>query len=236
MNYVGQLYVGAVLLVNGLMLLGRIPARSAAVLNLFVGALLCLTPTVLIIQAGGDSAAILGASGLYLFGFTYLYVGVTNLAGLEPEGIGWFSLFVAATTLVYAGLSFWRDGDPTSGVIWLAWGLLWTLFFLVLGLGRAGLTRFTGWTTVLLSQTTCTLPAFLGLTGAYPSGAAPAVIAAVLAVLLVAAAAWLARNPDAPTPDTRTPDTPTPGAPTPGAPTEEAPTETGPSTVLVKEN
>ncbi|MBE1463498.1 AmiS/UreI family transporter [Kibdelosporangium phytohabitans] len=194
MNYVGQLYVGAVLLINGLMLLDRIPARSAAVLNLFVGSLLCVTPTVLIIQAGGNGDAILAASGLYLFGFTYLYVGINNLAGLEPEGLGWFSLFVAVTTVVYAGISFWRFDDPTSGVIWLAWGLLWTLFFLVLGLRRTGLTRFTGWTTVLLSQPTCTLPAFLALTGAYPSGAAPAVIAAVVAALLVAAAAWLARD------------------------------------------
>ncbi|EOD64492.1 AmiS/UreI family transporter [Amycolatopsis vancoresmycina] len=194
MNDVGLLYVGAVLLVNGLMLLGTVPARSAAVLNLLVGALQCVTPTVLIIQAGADPDAILGASGLYLFGFTYLYVGVANLAGLEPAGIGWFSLFVAGAALVYAGLSFWRSGDPVFGVIWLAWALLWTLFFLVLGLGRAGLTRFTGWVTVLLSQPTCTLPAFLALTGGYRTGAAEALAAAAAAVLLVGAAAYLARD------------------------------------------
>ncbi|MFE3176970.1 AmiS/UreI family transporter [Amycolatopsis sp. NPDC059090] len=191
MNNVGLLYVGAVLLVNGLMLLGRVPARSAAALNLFVGGLQCVTPTVLIIQAHGDSEAILGASGLFLFGFTYLYVGIANLAGLEPEGIGWFSLFVAGAALVYAGLAFWRQHDPVFGVIWLSWALLWGLFFLVLGLGREELTRFTGWTTVLLSQPTCTLPAFLALTGGYRSTGATALIAAAVAVLLVALAAVL---------------------------------------------
>ncbi|WP_037354888.1 AmiS/UreI family transporter [Amycolatopsis orientalis] len=191
MNNVGLLYVGAVLLVNGLMLLGRVPARSAAALNLFVGGLQCVTPTVLIIQAHGDSEAILGASGLFLFGFTYLYVGIANLAGLEPEGIGWFSLFVAAAALVYAGLAFWRQDDPVFGVIWLSWALLWGLFFLVLGLGREQLTRFTGWTTVLLSQPTCTLPAFLALTGGYRSTGTTALIAAAAAVLLVALAAVL---------------------------------------------
>ncbi|WP_406636139.1 AmiS/UreI family transporter [Amycolatopsis sp. WGS_07] len=191
MNNVGLLYVGAVLLVNGLMLLGRVPARSAAALNLFVGGLQCVTPTVLIIQAHGDSEAILGASGLFLFGFTYLYVGIANLAGLEPEGIGWFSLFVAGAAIVYAGLAFWRQDDPVFGVIWLAWALLWGLFFLVLGLGREELTRFTGWATVLLSQPTCTLPAFLALTGGYRSTTGAALIAGAIAVLLVVLAAVL---------------------------------------------
>ncbi len=88
MGSVGLLYVGAVLFVNGLMLLGTVPVRSASVLNLFVGALQCVVPTVMLIQAQGDSSAVLAASGLYLFGFTYLYVGISNLAGFEPEGIG----------------------------------------------------------------------------------------------------------------------------------------------------
>lgn len=191
MTNVGLLYVGAVLLINGLMLLGRVPARSAAALNLFVGALQCVTPTVLIVQAGHDTDAILAASGLYLFGFTYLYVGIANLAGLEPEGIGWFSVFVAGAAIVYSALSFWRQDDPVFGVIWLSWALLWTLFFLVLGLHRENLTRFTGWCTVLLSQPTCTVPAFLALTGAYRPTAGAAVLAAAIGVVLVGIAAAL---------------------------------------------
>jgi hypothetical protein len=194
MGNVGLLYVGAVLLVNGLMMLGRVPARSAAVLNLFVGALQCVTPTVLIIQAGKDTDAILGAAGLYLFGFTYLYVGIVNLAGLEPEGIGWFSLFVAIAAVVYAGLNFGRLGDPVFGVIWLFWALLWGLFFVVLGLGVARLTRFTGWAVVLLSQPTCTVPAFFGMAGGYRSTGGIALIAAVIGVALVALAAVLSRG------------------------------------------
>ena len=39
MGSVGLLYVGAVLVINGLMLLGVVEARSAAPLNLFVGGL-----------------------------------------------------------------------------------------------------------------------------------------------------------------------------------------------------
>ncbi len=65
MGSVGLPYVGAVLFVNGLMLLGAVPPRSAAILNLFVGALQCIVPTAMLIQADGDSAVTLAASGLY---------------------------------------------------------------------------------------------------------------------------------------------------------------------------
>ncbi|MBP3083347.1 AmiS/UreI family transporter [Mycolicibacterium fortuitum] len=188
MGNVGLLYVGAVLFVNGLMLLDVVPARSAAVLNLFVGALQCVLPTVMLVMAAGNPAAVLAASGLYLFGFTYLYVGIVNLTGLEPQGIGWFSLFVAGGAVVYSALSFTVVNDPVFGVIWLAWAVLWLLFFLVLGLRRARLTRFTGWSVVLLSQPTCTLPAFLMLSGNYRTSPGIAAIWAVgLAVLLLVA-------------------------------------------------
>ncbi|MFN6545853.1 AmiS/UreI family transporter [Mycolicibacterium nivoides] len=190
MGNVGLLYVGAVLFVNGLMLLDVVPARSAAVLNLFVGALQCVLPTVMLVMAAGDPAATLAASGLYLFGFTYLYVGIVNLAGLEPEGIGWFSLFVAGGAVVYSALSFTVVNDPVFGVIWLAWAALWLLFFLVLGLHRDRLARFTGWSVVLLSQPTCTLPAFLMLSGNYHTSPGIAAIWAVgLAALVFVAKA-----------------------------------------------
>ena len=73
MGNVGLLFVGAVLFMNGLLLLGKVDARSGAVFNLFVGALQVLTPTYLIFTANNDSMKILAASGIFLFGFTYLY-------------------------------------------------------------------------------------------------------------------------------------------------------------------
>jgi putative amide transporter protein len=190
-NNVGLLYVGAVLFVNGLMLLGRVPPRSAAVLNLFVGTMQCVVPTVMLIQADGDAAIVVAASGLYLFGFTYLYVGINNLAGLEPQGLGWFSLFVAAAAVVYAALSF-IAGDPAFGVIWLSWSALWFLFFLVLGLGREELTTYTGWAVTLLSLPTCAVPAFLALTGHYRTSGPIAIVWAVGLTLLFVAARVLA--------------------------------------------
>jgi hypothetical protein len=167
MASVGLLYVGAVLIVNGLMLLGRVDARAAAPLNLFVGALQVITPTYLIFTSGGDADTILGASGIYLFGFTYLYVGLNLLGGLDGTGLGWFSAFVACCAVVYAGLNFGRLDDPAFGVIWLYWAVLWALFFLVLGLKREELTRFTGAVAIIAGVVTCAVPAFLLLTGVW---------------------------------------------------------------------
>src|ERR687893_1857241 len=108
MGSVGLLYVGAVLVVNGLMLLGLVEARAAAPLNFFVGGLQVITPTYLIFTSGGDANTILSASGIYLFGFTYLYVGINLLGGLDGTGLGWFSAFVAGCAVGFARLNFRR--------------------------------------------------------------------------------------------------------------------------------
>ena len=134
MANVGLLYVGAVLFINGIMLLGWLDTKSAAPMNFFVGGLQVLTPTYIIFTANGNQDTILAASGLYLFGFTYLYVGMNLTAGLDGTGLGYFSLFVAVCALVFSYLNFHRFHDNAFGVIWLYWAFLWVLFFLLLGL------------------------------------------------------------------------------------------------------
>jgi hypothetical protein len=187
MASVGLLYVGAVLIVNGLMLLGRVDARAAAPMNLFVGLLQVLTPTYLIFTSGGNGDTILGASGIYLFGFTYLYVAFNLFFGLDGTGLGWFSAFVACCALVYSGLNFGRLDDPGFGVIWLYWAVLWALFFLVLGLKRDELTRFTGAIAIVAGVVTCAVPAFLLLTGVWQDYPGPeAIVIAALCLLSLA--------------------------------------------------
>jgi putative amide transporter protein len=181
---VGLLYVGAVLFVNGLLLLGVVDGRAAAPINLFVGALQVITPTYLIIAAAGDPRAISLAAGLYLFGFTYLWVGINALTGWPAAGLGWFSLFVAVSALGFAIHSVVDLGDRTFGVIWLFWSFLWLLFFLVLGLGIERLTRFTGWVTVVEAFGTAAVPAFLLITGHWADSTGLAVTYLVVGVLL----------------------------------------------------
>jgi putative amide transporter protein len=222
MASVGLLYVGAVLFLNGCMLLGWVEARAAAPLNLFVGALQVVTPTFLIFTADGNQDTILAASGLYLFGFTYLYVGINLLTGADGTGLGYFSAFVSACAIVYAGLNFGRFDDNAFGVIWLSWAFLWGLFFVVLGLGQVELTRYTGAVAALQGITTAAIPAFLLLTDNWAgnTNTAAAMLAvfgvvvygALLAVLRPRAGARVPPQRPAQTPGVQqAPSTSTPG-------------------------
>ena len=161
---VGLMFVGAVLFVNGLLLLGKIDSKGAAVFNLFVGALQVAVPFYLIATAPTTSDILLD-SGIFLFGFTYLYVGITNLAGQAPVGLGWYSAWVAIMAAAFGITNIVKFHDPTIGLLWLQWSVLWALFWLVLGLGISRLTPLTAWLTLILSFTTCTIPGYLLLLG-----------------------------------------------------------------------
>src|ERR1700691_372078 len=100
MSDVGLMFVGAVLFVNGLLFLGKIDAKGAAVFNLFVGALQVAVPFYLIATAPNTSDILLD-SGIFLFGFTYLYVGISNLAGFAPVGLGWYPFWVASADTAF---------------------------------------------------------------------------------------------------------------------------------------
>jgi hypothetical protein len=170
MGNVGLLLVGVVLFVNGLASLGIVSGRSAAPLNLFVGTAQVVLPTLVLLQAEGDAAIINATWPSFLFGFTYLWFGLINLAGFEPQGFGWFSLFVAGIAAYQAVIT--APGDPVFAVIWLTWAIMWTLFFVLLALGvqrvgRLDLGRATGWFLVLLGVPTCTVSAIFLLNGTW---------------------------------------------------------------------
>ena len=149
MGATGLLYVGAVLFLNGASLIGWVKGNSNAPMNVFVGLLQVVTPLYLIFTANGDPATILGASGLFLFGFTYLFVAFNGFMNLDGTGLGWFCIYVAAAAIVYAAFNY-RDASSTAqggyvfAVLWLQWAFLWFLFWLVLSMGRTSLTRYTG--------------------------------------------------------------------------------------------
>ncbi|WP_309109030.1 AmiS/UreI family transporter [Arthrobacter sp.] len=194
MGSVGLLYVGAVLFINGLMLIGLIPGKSAAILNFFVGIMQVVFPTIILLQANNDPSIIFGAAGLYLFGFTYLYVGILQVTGVSGEGLGWFSLFVAACAVAIGVLQFTSVDDPVFGSIWLIWAVLWFLFFLVLGLHKETLTLATGWFTIFVSHLTATIPAFFLLLDRYETNTTNALVVAALGAVSLVVAFFLARR------------------------------------------
>jgi hypothetical protein len=202
--HVGLLFVGAVLFMNGLILLKKVEARSGAILNLFVGVLQVLTPTYLIFTADNDPKKILVASGLYLFGFTYLYVGIGLLANLDTTGVGYYSLFVAIAALGYSYANFHILKDYPFGVIWLYWAFLWFLFFLVLGLKMEPLTTYTGWVTAIEGWITGVIPAGLLLSGYWKHPNETAIALGAFAVVVFLALWPITREPHHPAPAART--------------------------------
>lgn len=160
MSNVGLLYVGAVLFINGLMLIGKVEPKSAGIFNLFVGALQVFTPLFLIVTADSDQWIIFQASGIFLFGFTYLYVGIANLTNADSSGIGYYSLWVAVLAVGYSLVNFLHFQDYKFGVIWMFWSFLWFLFYQLLA-KKKDIGVFTGWVAIIQSWVTAAIPAFL---------------------------------------------------------------------------
>lgn len=167
MRNAGLLYVGAILFINGLALMGIVRGSGATPLNWFVGLLQVVTPTYLIMTAAGDTQQIFSAAGLYLFGFTYLYVAMNNTWGFDATGLGHYSLFVALIAIGYAVVNAVEYGDHAFMVIWLQWAFLWFLFYLLMGRGLGSLEWFTGGVAALQGWITAAIPAFLMLIGVW---------------------------------------------------------------------
>jgi putative amide transporter protein len=158
------LYVGVVLIVNGIWLIGQARAapvaattgdasvlaggpdfiqnREVAIINVFTGFVGVLAAVTLAVQGNnaGDLASIRAAAYILLFAFTYLWVAYNQYADAGGHAFGWYCLFVAITAVV-AGIFTFSNADGNSasiylGFCWLAWAVLWFVFFLLLALDR----------------------------------------------------------------------------------------------------
>ncbi len=204
MGNVGLLLVGVALFVNGLVSIGIVDPRGAAPLNLFVGAAQVVLPTLVLAQAGGDPGIVNATWPSYLFGFTYLWFGFIQIFDIDPRGFGWYSTFVAVIAAYYAIKSV--QTDPVFAVIWATWAIMWTLFFVLMGLGvtkagRIDLGHFTGWFLVLLGIPTCTVPAILLLNGVWPTSVSAGAVALVVLVAATALSVVLSRRAAARVPE-----------------------------------
>jgi len=161
------LYVGAVLFVNGFTLLGKADPKGSAIMNLLTGILtLIINIIILVVNAVGDEDPTLfyaAGTGL-LFSFTYLYVGAVNLFSLDGRGLGWYCLFVAVTAMPSAYVAF--DSDPRFTVIWLGWGFLWFVYFLLLALDMK-IVKFAGYATLVIAVLTAWIPGYMLLVGVW---------------------------------------------------------------------
>jgi hypothetical protein len=192
------LYVGAVLIINGVWILGASLAepaqaraegsaveaarrpflmlgnREVAVMNLFTGVLGFLIAMFSVVRAKPGSGGVpdieFGAFVL-LFAFTYLYVGVNQFLGADGKALGWYCLFVAVTALPTAAITL----ATSQGHPWLVWlGLNWAawavLWFLyfLLLAIERPIGRVTGTVTILEAIFTAWIPGYLLLAAYLP--------------------------------------------------------------------
>lgn len=132
------LFVGIVLISNGVSSLSHVDPKSASVMNFLTGSLSILICTLHLIQ-GHDYAA---GTGL-LFGFTYIYAGFIDLFDLSPVPYAWFSAFVAVNALIFGTVEGFLGSEALGitadfrwAVIWYLWALLWGTAFVETVLGR----------------------------------------------------------------------------------------------------
>jgi acid-activated urea channel len=124
---ISLLFVGIVLVSNGVGNLNKTDAKSMAFMNLATGSVIVgintLSLLVGLYQNAGTELFLNVASG-YLFGFTYLFLAANMLKGLDPRPFGWFSLCVAVFATVMAVMAF-VGGNIWMGLLWTMWAVLW---------------------------------------------------------------------------------------------------------------
>jgi hypothetical protein len=161
------LFVGAVLVLNGLWMTGRISDREIVVINFATASITGAVAILSMIRATTD-VDVRAVAMTLLFSVTYLWVAVNRLNGADGRGLGWFSLFVSLSVLPQAGRALGSASgfiDIWLGLCWVGWSGLWFLYFVTLAL-RKPLQGQTAAATLASGVLTAWAPALVLLYGA----------------------------------------------------------------------
>ena len=90
------LFVGIVLINNGMCTLYHVDGKSTAIMNIFTGGLSLFINFVNLVQGNYYAAG----TGL-LFCFTYLFVALSKFLNADPIPFAWFSTFVAVNAVIF---------------------------------------------------------------------------------------------------------------------------------------
>jgi acid-activated urea channel len=136
------LFVGIVLVMNGVNRFLNVDAKSTAFMNLVTGGILVLGNFIMLLKAAETpeiTQGFVNVSSGFLFGFTYIFVACNYLFKLDLRPFGWFCGFVAVYAVIMSVNSFIEGSDIGLflGGLWAAWALLWAEGFIELALGAA---------------------------------------------------------------------------------------------------
>ena len=162
------LFVGAVLFLNGIWVMGHIEDKEISVINIFVGTLTLLVALYLAFNPGADLASIKTAAFTLLFTFTYYWVAWNRWNGADGRGLGWFCFFVGVTVIPIT-VDALSTAEGTLGwwlaICWASWGVLWLMFWALLALQKP-IAKVTGALCAAQGIYTGWIPGYLLLVGA----------------------------------------------------------------------
>ena len=158
MLYVILALAALFLFVIGVMLLGKVPARSTGALSGIIGA----TGSILILyMVATDALAVFGATataaagiGAFVFFMIYLLIAAEVFTGGDFKATGWYAL-IGGTLVFLIGLGFGLGGGVKFGTalpavnqfgwMFIVWAVAFWLIFLIFGLGKTNLTKLLAW-------------------------------------------------------------------------------------------
>lgn len=161
------LYVGAVLFLNGIWIMGHIQDREISVINVFAGTLTLLISLYLAFGPQADANTIKAAAFTLLFTFTYYWVAWNRWNGADGRGLGWFCFFVGVTVIPITLHNF-AGAQDTAGywltLCWASWAVLWLMFWALLALQKP-IAKVTGAVCAAQGVYTGWIPGYLLLVG-----------------------------------------------------------------------
>jgi len=128
--------------------------REIAILNIFTGFIGVAIAVTYVVLGGSARLPVLGlpsvraGGAILLFAFTYLWVAYNQYANAGGRALGWYSLFVAITAIVFGVYQIQNTPDSNTADLWLAgnwfaWAILWGMFWALLSL-ELPIARITG--------------------------------------------------------------------------------------------
>ena len=195
MSAVSLFFIGAVLLCNGLTLLGRITPRGAAPVNALVGVVLVAAAAHLGVPQDASEGDLVGAAGFLLFAVTYLWVAINAYTRHDPAGLGWYCAWAAGVSVFLGLVNVTHLDDDKFALLWLMWAVLFAVFFVVIALERTELAVAAGWLAILQALFTASGPGALEMIGKWEELATGWVVFATIVVLGSFAMVALRRAP-----------------------------------------
>ena len=168
-------FVGITLFVNGVSICysyssdeaKHIGTRDTGVVNLFTGLIGIILLAIMASRSAQTGESLAPASYMGLFVLTYVWLGINAFTGADGKAFGWFSLLVPFIGIP-VGLQTFSHAitmfDYWMGFSWLAWSLLWFMFFLLLS-RKMAIGKTTGVMTAIQGVVTALMPAIFNFWG-----------------------------------------------------------------------